>query len=80
MYTEWLAMEHYRIHLMEEWPDGPRKDAGLAAAYAALEALENSAPVASTFVCEVCAKRRELEKIVPYPGRTQTDHPDSLAA
>ena len=80
MYTEWLAMEHYRIHLMEEWPDGPRKDAGLAAARAALEALETSAPMASTFICEVCAKRREAEKIVVYPGKARTEHPNRLAA
>ena len=80
MYTEWLAMEHYRIHLMEEWPDGPRKDAGLAAAHAALEALQISAPVASTFVCHICGKRRESGKIVPYPDSAQSEHPDSLAA
>jgi hypothetical protein len=79
MYTEWLAMEHYRIHLMEEWPDGPRKDAGLAAAHAALEALERAAPVASAFVCDVCAKR-QADKIVPYPGTAPPARPDRLAA
>lgn len=58
MYTEWLAMEHYRIHLMEEWPESARKDAGLVAARAALQGLELSAPSGGTFVCDVCASRR----------------------
>jgi hypothetical protein len=29
---ESLVVEHCRIHVMELWPDGPRKEAGLAAA------------------------------------------------
>jgi hypothetical protein len=37
MHSEWLAMEHYRIHLMETWPEGPVKEAGPAAAWSALE-------------------------------------------
>lgn len=59
MYTEWLAMEHYRMHLMEQWPEGARKDAGLAAARAAIEGLEQGAPAGSKFVCDVCANRKE---------------------
>jgi len=39
MYNEWLAMQHYRIHVMEQWPDGPRKQAGLAAARSTIESL-----------------------------------------
>jgi len=39
MYTEWMAMEQYRIQVMEQWPDGPRKECGLAAARSALEGL-----------------------------------------
>jgi hypothetical protein len=39
MHNQKLAMEHYRIHVMEQWPDGPRKQAGLAAARSTIESL-----------------------------------------
>jgi hypothetical protein len=58
MLLEWLAMEHYRIHVMERWPDGPRKEAGLAAARSALGSLIQTMPEASSFVCATCAGRR----------------------
>lgn len=60
MHTEWLAQEHYRIHLMEEWPDGARKDASLAAARGALSSLQQAGGSGLTgFVCEVCASRQD---------------------
>jgi hypothetical protein len=58
MYTEWLAIEHYRLHLMEEWPEGARRDAGLAAARSALNSLEQTAPRnCSGFECAICSRR-----------------------
>lgn len=58
MYTEWLAIEHYRLHLIEEWPEGARKAAGLAAVRAALDSLERNAPnQCSNFKCAVCCGR-----------------------
>jgi hypothetical protein len=39
MHTEWVAMEQYRIQVMEQWPDGPGKDCALAAARSALACL-----------------------------------------
>jgi hypothetical protein len=68
MHTQWLAQEHYRIHLIEEWPEGPRKEAGLAAAKAALLSLEQTAPKpGATFLCEICAARQDLRisEVVP---------------
>lgn len=44
MHSEWLAMERYRIQVMELWPDGPRKRAGIASARASLEALARGMP------------------------------------
>ena len=44
MYTEWLAMEQYRIQVMEQWPDGPGKESALAAARSALECLLREPP------------------------------------
>jgi len=54
---EWLAVEHYRIHLMELWPDGPRKEAGLAAARSAIESM-GCMRARSSFRCATCATRR----------------------
>ena len=50
MRNEWMAMERYRIRVMELWPDGPRKEAGIASARSSLQALaggmSGGAPVA----------------------------------
>ena len=54
MQQEWLAVEHHRIHVMETWPDGARKEAGLAAARATLASLARSAPKESPFACTIC--------------------------
>ena len=55
MYNEWLAMQHYRIHVMEQWPDGPRKRAGLAAARSVIERLDDTLFEESSFACATCA-------------------------
>jgi hypothetical protein len=39
MVREWMAVERNRIAIMELWPEGPRKEAGLAAARSSLESL-----------------------------------------
>ena len=55
MYNEWLAMQHYRIHVMEQWPDGPRKRAGLAAARSVIERLDETLIEGPSFACATCA-------------------------
>ena len=57
MLNEWLAVEHNRIHVMEQWPEGPMKEAGLAAARSALKVLAADAPLRHPFVCSTCAAR-----------------------
>ena len=52
MHNEALAMEHYRIHVMEQWPDGPRKQAGLAAAQSTIESLARTVTVENRAVAE----------------------------
>jgi hypothetical protein len=66
MYNNWLATEHYRIHAIELWPDGPRKEAGLAAAQSALESLTRTMPT-SSFACAICASRQTLILIPSAP-------------
>jgi hypothetical protein len=74
MYREWIAMEHHRIHVMEMWPDGPAKIAGLAAAHASLERLVREAPPeAADFACIVCAGRQRT-------GLTLVEHSPRLSA
>lgn len=31
MYVEWIATEYHRLHIIEEWPEGPRNKVALAA-------------------------------------------------
>ena len=77
MNSEWLAMEHYRIHVMELWPDGHRKEAGLAAARSTLESLARTLPEGFSFECATCAGRRlnVIPCALPVRGL-----PSSLAA
>jgi len=39
MISDWIAMEHHRLHLIEKWPDSPRKEANLAAIRSTLASL-----------------------------------------
>jgi hypothetical protein len=79
MHSEWLAVEHNRIHVMELWPDGPRKEAGLAAARSALESLVRDLPDESWFSCSICAGRLRNVMVIPCAPRVQ-ELPSDLAA
>jgi hypothetical protein len=57
MKSEWLAVEHHRIHIMELWPDGPRRRSGLTAARSALDSLARNLPKGFSFTCTTCASR-----------------------
>jgi len=65
MHDEWLAFEHHRIHVMELWPSGPKKEAGLAAARSALGSLTRTIPKESSFSCEACTSRRHVVTVIP---------------
>jgi hypothetical protein len=69
MHSEWMAFEHYRIHVMELWSDGPRKEAGLAAARAALDSLTQNMPTGSSFACTICASKRQTVTLIPRSAR-----------
>jgi hypothetical protein len=57
MHLEWLAVEHYRLHVVEEWPDGPHKHAALAGIHSTLESLTQGHPEMECPPCEVCSSR-----------------------
>jgi hypothetical protein len=65
MYNERIAFEHYRIHVMELWPDGPRKEAGLASARYSLERLALTMPKGASFTCTTCGSRRPSVTVIP---------------
>lgn len=75
MRNSWLAFEHYRIHVMEQWPDGPVKEAGLSAARSALEKLMRTISGESSFRCATCASRRRA--VIEMPSNRL---PSTLAA
>jgi hypothetical protein len=71
MHSEWLAFEHNRIHVMEQWPDGPRKDAGIASARCALESLAHMLPEGCSFECATC--RLAAMTVIPNVHRPPSD-------
>ena len=74
MTSERLAMEHYRLHSVEQWPDSPYKDAVLAAIGANLEKSEDDC------LCLVCLRRMQRARVLPFPRRMETVAPDGMAA
>jgi hypothetical protein len=70
---EWIAMEHHRLHTVEEWADGPHKEAALAGIHSKLEGLlRNRRPGTSLPVCEVCLGR--TKQATRFPEVYQIDH------
>ena len=72
MIRQWMNVEHYRLHCIEEWPDSPHKEAVLAGIRSALESLESSslAPL-ETPQCIVCASRKTEATVLMFPSRSQ---------
>jgi len=67
MLSHWIAVEHYRLHLVERWPDSPHKEATLAAIHYTLASLgQDSRPAPVSLECVVCRARRPA--IVEFPN------------
>jgi hypothetical protein len=63
MYAEWIATEHHRLHLIEEWPDGPRKEVALSAIQSSLQSLlQNHQPDDPLATCEICVSRKSATR------------------
>jgi hypothetical protein len=79
MHIEPAAFEHYRIHVIELWPDGPRKEAGLGSARSVLDRMVRTMPEGSSFECAICASRRRT--VTEIPDRSPIHKlPSALAA
>jgi len=58
MHRQWIAMEHYRLHSIENWPDSPYKRAVLAAIHSTLESLQARSPISlEKPACVICASK-----------------------
>jgi len=60
MYAEWVAAEHHRLHIIEEWPEGSHKEVALAAIQSSLHSLlQNHRPDGALAACEICLSRKK---------------------
>ena len=66
---EWINMEHYRLHCVQEWADSPYKEAVLAAIHSSLERF--IAAAAYEPECMVCAARRVASVVLEFPSRSR---------
>ena len=64
---QWMKVEHYRLHCVEEWAESPHKEAVLAAIRSALDRLEASS--LKTPQCMVCASRRAKSVVLVFPSK-----------
>jgi hypothetical protein len=63
--TDWLASEHHRLHHVEQWPDGPRKQAVIGAIRSSLDSLSVcSGKSQESFICFVCEARKTKSKVL----------------
>lgn len=67
MHFQWFNTEHHRLHVVEEWPDSPHKQAALAAIRSKLASLARDLPSGSHVLdCEVCLSREEHSGVVVF--------------
>mgnify|MGYP001544346772 CR=1 FL=1 len=59
MRPAWISMEHYRLHLVEEWPDSPYKQATLAAIRSAIGSLSCGSLAPAAESCSICRGREK---------------------
>jgi len=69
MRKEWIAMEHYRMHSVEDWPDGPKKDAALAAIRSSLASLSQISGLSPSCGCMICRSREREAGVLEFPAR-----------
>ena len=56
---EWIALEHHRLDIVEQWPDGPYKTATLDAIHSSLAGLLQHSSATDSAKCGICSKRRK---------------------
>ncbi len=67
MYAEWVAAEHHRLHVVEEWPESPHKKVALAAIQSSLHSLlQNHPPDGPLAACEICLSRKKGDRKLEF--------------
>jgi len=57
-YREWIQVEHYRFHLVEDWAESPYKEATLAAIRSSLQSLQSDpSDRMAASECSICRER-----------------------
>jgi len=70
--AQWLRMEHYRLHCVEQWPEGPHKQTTLAGIHCALQSLQpESQPPIEPALCMVCSSRTPRLAVMESPSASQ---------
>jgi len=70
--AQWMKMEHYRLHAVEEWPESAHKQAVLAAIHFTMERLLGDLPAPfDPPGCMVCASRKGGSVVLQFPTRSQ---------
>jgi hypothetical protein len=73
MYAEWIATEHHRLHIVEEWPEGPHKEVALAAIQSSLHSLlQNHQPDGPLAACEICVSRKRAPGKLEFSERLRS--------
>lgn len=65
MKDQWLAVEHYRLHTVEQWPEGPHKEGALAAIRSSVESLIRSG--ARPVDCHICIGHPRRSNVIEMP-------------
>ncbi len=69
MQKQWVALEHYRLHLVEGWPDTPYKQATLAAIQSTLASLlREGVRATSQQQCAICLSRKRASMVLEFPS------------
>lgn len=64
MLREWIMGEHHRLHIVEERPDGPYKEAALTAIRSILDSLLLDFRAAISHpVCAICHNRKRATAV-----------------
>ena len=71
MFGQWINMEHYRLHCVEEWPASPYMEAVQAAIRSSLERFTTSSAEPVDATCMIRAAPRTESVVREFPSKPQ---------
>jgi hypothetical protein len=70
--SEQLAAQHYRLHSVEQWPDGPRKQTSISAIQSSIDGLSRYPGTSERpFACILCQSRKTNLKVLEPPDTSR---------